>query len=99
LFTYKSAETLDESCFSKTSSKIVALDYGGNSSDSNNNKGDKDDVVRKLSISRLHSKSLDSIHSTMLEANVSSLFEEQQFDELFPRMMSLSKSNRMDGGE
>lgn len=41
----------------------------------------------KLKLSRALSRSLDSIHGTMLDANVSRLFSEMTIDELFPKVV------------
>ena len=41
----------------------------------------------KLKLSRAPSRSLDSIHGTMLDANVSRLFSEMTIDELFPKVV------------
>uniref|UniRef100_A0A7M5X443 PH domain-containing protein n=1 Tax=Clytia hemisphaerica TaxID=252671 RepID=A0A7M5X443_9CNID len=55
------------------------------------NTSEKNKIKFKLSVTRVHSRSLDSIHDTFLNANVSRLFNENTIEEIFPKIVQQKK--------
>ena len=49
----------------------------------------------KLKLSRAQSRSLDSIHGTLLDANVSMLFNEMTIDQLFPKIVECDTKDQI----
>ena len=66
-------------------------DNNNNNSNNNDNLTQAENTINKpfikLKLSRAPSRSLDSLHRTMLDSNVSRLFSEMTIDELFPKIV------------
>ena len=66
--------------------------------DTNNNHKINKNVL-KLKLSRAPSRSLDSIHGTLMDADISRLFDEISIDDLFPKVVASFAAQTHNGDE